>query len=316
MKIFVTGANGFVGRHLCALLIDQQHDVVAAVRVAGTAPVGTTERVIGDIGPDTDWNDQLTDRDAVIHLAARVHVMRDTSAEPLAAFRRVNTAGTTALARAAVRQGVTRFVFLSSIKVNGENTHGTPFTALDDAKPADAYGISKHEAEIALREVAQRAGMSIVIVRTPLVYGPFVGGNFIRILDLARRGVPLPLASVRNRRTMSSIWNLVDLLEKSASDPGATGALILAGDDVSPSTAQLFRQLSDAMGKTGRLFPFPLSLLRIAARVLGRPEVVNRLSGSLEVQSGSSTTGWVWKPPFPFDESIRRTAAWYLRDVQ
>ncbi|WP_198416066.1 NAD-dependent epimerase/dehydratase family protein [Cryobacterium suzukii] len=312
MKILVTGANGFVGRHLSSHLVEAGHEVTAAVRTAGAAPAGTNEVVIGDLGPDTVWTDLLMGNDVVIHLAARVHVMHDTAADPLSEFRRVNTAGTGALARAAAQQGVARLVFLSSIKVNGEGTSGKPYTAFDEPRPEDPYAISKHEAEMTLREVEHETGLDIVIVRSPLVYGPSVGGNFAKTLALARRGLPLPLGSVRNRRTMTSVWNLVDLLEKSASDISAAGALVLAGDQFSPSTAQLFREISTAMKKTSRLFPCPLALLRLAGRVTGRSAIIERLAESLEVQAGSSSTGWKWEPPFEFAASIRRTVAWYL----
>lgn len=314
MKIFVTGANGFVGRHLSAHLLEEGHDVTAVVRTHGAAPAGTTEVVIGDIGPNTVWADLIVGHDVVIHLAARVHVMRDISKDPLAEFRRVNTAGTERLARAAVQQGVGRFVFLSSIKVNGEGAHGQLYTALDAPHPRDPYGISKHEAEVELRKVERDTGIELVIVRTPLVYGPHVGGNFAKTLALAHRGVPLPLASIRNRRTMASVWNLVDLLEKTASDTTAAGALVLAGDAFSPSTAQLFRELTSAMGKKNRLFPFPLALLRLAGKLTGRSAIIERLAESLEVQAGSSSNGWAWEPPFQFADSIRRTVAWYLGD--
>lgn len=314
MKILVSGANGFIGRHLSAHLLETGHEVTAAVRAHGAAPTGTTEVVTGNLGADTVWDGLLAGHDAVIHLAARVHVMHDTSADPLAAFRSVNTAGTERLARAAAQQGVARLVFLSSIKVNGERTHGRPYTALDDPQPQDPYGLSKYEAEVALRRVERDLGIEVVIVRTPLVYGPHVGGNFVRLLALTRRGVPLPLASVRNRRTMVSVWNLVDLLEKSASDAEAAGALVLAGDAFSPSTAQLFRELSSAMGRKSRLFSFPPGLLHLAGRLTGQSAIIKRLTESLDVQAGSSSNGWAWVPPVQFAESIRRTVACYLGD--
>ena len=311
MKIFVTGANGFVGRHLVGHLLEAGHEVTAAVRTAGAAPAGATESVIDTMGPDSEWAGLLEGHDAVIHLAARVHVMNDQATDPMAEFRRVNTNGTERLARSASDQGVSRFVSLSSIKVNGEATHGTPYTAADEPKPDDPYGMSKYEAEVALRAVERESGLDVVIVRTPLVYGPNVGGNFVKLLMLARRGLPLPLASVRNRRTMTSIWNLTDLLERAASDPDASGALVLAGDNVSPSTADLVRALSSAMGKFPRVFPFPQWMLVFAGKITGRSAVVSRLTDSLEVETGSSSTQWEWKPPLSFEDGIKRTVAWY-----
>jgi nucleoside-diphosphate-sugar epimerase len=312
MKILVTGANGFVGRHLCGHLLERGHEVTAAVRTPGTAPAGTFERVIGAIGVDPIDPSLVAGHETIVHLAARVHVMNDTSANPLAEFRGVNVEGTMALARAAAGEGVERFVFLSSIKVNGEATRGVPFRASDNPNPQDPYGVSKYEAELSLRALQAQNDLDVVIVRTPLVYGPQVGGNFIKTMGLARRGIPLPLASVHNSRTMSSVWNLVDLLEKCAFDPRAAGALVMAGDSFSPSTADLFRQLSAAMGKSSRLFPFPPALLKLAGLLSGKSAIVDRLVGSLEVHSGSSSTAWTWEPPYLFEDSIRRTAEWYM----
>jgi nucleoside-diphosphate-sugar epimerase len=316
VRIFVTGANGFVGTHLVEHLLHHGHVVTAGVRSSGTAPSGAFETVVGEIGPDTDWSGFLAGHDTVIHLAARVHVMNDTSADPLEEFRRVNSLGTSSLAQAASGQGVDRFVFLSSIKVNGESTAGVPFTAHDHPAPVDPYGISKHEAEGFLRSIERESGLDVVVVRTPLVYGPNVGGNFVKLLSLADKNFPLPLGSISNRRTMTSVWNLVDLLEKASTTSGARGDLILAGDKFSPSTAQLSRQLSLAMGRPSRIFPFPLGLLRVGGRVTGRLAVVSRLTDSLEVKAGSSLTEWGWNPPHSFEDSIDRTVAWYLNNKQ
>ena len=312
MRILVTGANGFVGRHLCGHLLEQGHEVTAAVRAPGTAPSGTVERIIGEIGVDQIDPKLVAGQETVIHLAARVHVMDDTSANPIVEYRRVNVEGTIALATVAARECVKRFVFLSSIKVNGEATRGIAFRAADPPNPQDPYGISKYEAERSLREIEAKNDLDVVIVRTPLVYGPRVGGNFVKTIELARRGIPLPLASVHNSRTMSSVWNLLDLLEKCASDPMAAGALVLAGDGFSPSTAELFRQLSAAMGKSALLFPFPPALIRLFGLLVGKSAVVDRLLGSLEVQSGSSSTDWSWEPPFLFEDSIRQTVETYM----
>ncbi|EPR77539.1 UDP-glucose 4-epimerase [Leifsonia rubra CMS 76R] len=315
MKILVTGANGFIGGHLVQHLIAARHDVTAAVRTEGSAPVGSREVVSGEIGPMTDWAGLLEGHECVIHLAARVHVMNDTSAEPLSEFRRVNTAGTEALALAAVDQGVSRFVFLSSIKVNGEATTGVPFSISDVPHPLDPYGISKHEAETGLRRIEARTGLEVVIVRTPLVYGPGVGGNFISLLKIARTGIPLPLGSVRNRRTMTSVWNLVDLLESASSEPAARGALVLAGDPESLSTAQLLRHINKSMGKPDRLIPFPVRLLSFGAAVFGRQSIIERLTGSLEVSVGSSSSDWAWSPPLSAENGVRKTVEWYVESV-
>lgn len=312
MKILVTGANGFVGSHLCERLLECGHEVVAAVRAQGSAPVGTHEVLIADIDGSTDWTEALEGVQGVIHLAARVHVMHDRAKDPLSEFRRVNVEGSTALADAAEIAGVGRFVYLSSIKVNGERTGETPFLARHPAAPLDPYGISKFEAEVALRDIARNSGFDLVVVRAPLVYGPGVGGNFIKMLELTRSGLPLPLGSVRNQRTMASIWNLVDLLEKSMVEFDASGNLILAGDAFSPSTADLLRQIAKSMGRPSRVFLFPVGLLRFAGRVTGRSGLIDRLAGSLKVEAGSSSNGWKWVPPYEFANSIERTVGWYM----
>jgi UDP-glucose 4-epimerase len=314
MKILVTGANGFIGRHLSSHLVSIGHTVGSAVRSPGSAPDGTAEVVVGNLAGATDWTGLLQGFDVVIHLAARVHVMNDTSVDPLSEFRQVNALATAALARAAANQGVTRLVFLSSIKVNGESTAGTRFTASDLPAPKDPYGVSKSEAEIELRKIERDTDLDVVIVRTPLVYGPGVKGNFAKTLSLVHAGLPLPLAELRNRRTMVSVWNLVDLLEKCAADPSATGALILAGDAFSPSTPQLFTEISSAMGKKARMFRVPVSWMRLGGRLTGKTSIVGRLTESLEVESGSSSTDWVWKPPHVFADSILRTVTWYLEN--
>ena len=311
MKILVTGANGFVGGHLVEHLLACGHEVTSVVRRGETAHPATDERVIADIGPDTDWNEVLKGHDAVIHLAARVHVMNETAADPLEEFRRVNTLGTIALANAASAQGVTRFIFLSSVKVNGEGTEGRPFTAFDRPDPQDPYGASKLEAEELLVADASRPRLQVVVVRTPLVYGPGVGGNFLRLLRLVRSGVPLPLGAVHNRRTMMAVWNLVDILEKSLAVTTLGGAVILAGDSESLSTPDLMRKIASAMNIRSRVFWFPVVLLVLGGKISRKATVVQRLSGSLEVASGSNIAGWRWEPPIGVDEAIQRTIGWY-----
>jgi nucleoside-diphosphate-sugar epimerase len=233
------------------------------------------------------------------------------SPDPLFEFRKVNTQGTVALAAEAAAQGVRRFVFLSSIKVNGERTTGTPYTASDPPDPQDDYGLSKFEAEVGLHAVHETAGIEVTVVRTPLVYGPNVGGNFLRILGLAGSRMPLPLAAVRNRRTMVAVWNLVDLLMQAATLPEAAGALVLAGDSASPSTADLVRAMRIASGMKPRLFAVPVSLMTLAGRLTGRGDVVSRLVDSLEVEAGSSSNEWRWSPSMSFEDAIDCTVAWF-----
>lgn len=312
MKVLVTGASGFIGGHLCAHLVSRDHQVTAVVRREGSAPPDTTEVVVGDVGPATVWDGVLAGHDAVIHLAARVHVMRETSGDPLQEFRTVNVEGTRRLAQSASKQQVRRFVYLSSIKVNGEATHGTPFSARDAPAPVDAYGISKYEAEVAIANEVRNGNMGAVIVRTPLVYGPGVGGNFVRMMKLAASGLPLPLGSVRNRRSLASVWNLADLLERAGTDDKATGAVVLAADPSSPSTPELLRAMRRAMGKPARLVSFPVGLLEVLGKFSGQKPAIDRLVHSLEVQFGSDSNEWQWEPQISFEESIERTATWFL----
>ncbi|WP_157155334.1 NAD-dependent epimerase/dehydratase family protein [Diaminobutyricimonas sp. LJ205] len=311
MKALVTGASGFVGRHLLEHLKHRGHEVTAVVRRTGLASHVDREVVVDGIGGDTDWTDVLAGHDVVIHLAARVHVMRDNSMDPLAEHRAVNTAGTLRLAHAAADQGVRRFVFMSTIKVNGEGQKNHRYEASDFPNPRDPYGLSKLEAETALLDLAKRSDLDVAIVRSPLVYGPDVGGNFRRMLALVRSGIPLPLGSVKNRRTMTSVWNLVDLLEQASLDQRASGAVVLAGDAFSPSTPELFRAIAEAAGRPSRLFPFPVGILRLGAGLLRKSDLVDRLIGSLEVEPGSSTSSKFWKPSVSFEDGIMRTVAWY-----
>lgn len=292
-------------------LLSAGHKVTAVVRRSGSAPEGTREVVVSNIGSDTNWDDILIGHNSVIHLAARVHVMDDQSQDPLSEFRKVNTEGTRTLARAASNGGVQRFVFLSSIKVNGEETVGEPFTAWSETRPVDPYGISKLEAELALQNESTKGKMTFVVVRTPLVFGPGVRGNFLRILRLADSGVPLPLANVSNKRSMVSVWNLTDLLERSAVDPEAESAVVIASDGMSLSTPNLIRVLRREFGKPTRMFPFPVPVLWFAAKVTGQTHTLSRLVESLEVIPGSSSDGWSWAPKLTLEEGIRRTVAWY-----
>ncbi len=312
MRIFVTGANGFIGRHLSSYLVERGHEVTAVVRKVGSAPEGVHEVVVPDLLPESNWAGLLTNQDAVIHLAARVHVMSDKTDDPLTEYRRVNVHGTEALVTASIAQGVERFVFLSSVKVYGEETSNAPYVIFSETRPVDPYGVSKLEAENSLREAVIGTGMSFVIVRTPLVYGPRVGGNFKRIMKLADSGLPLPLVAVRNRRAMVSVWNLVHLLESAAIDSEAADATVLAGDGASTSTAHLVRTLRKAMGRPARLFWVPVGLLRLLGALVGQSSAVSRLVDSLEVEVGSDKSGWTWKPQTSFASGIERTVNWFM----
>ena len=307
MTMLVTGATGFVGTALIArLLKDGCRDVRIAVRRGTTAaPPGVDPVVIADISADTDWRHGLENVDTVVHLAGRVHVMKETALNPLEEFRRVNVEGTRHLATQAAAAGVRRLIFVSSIKVNGES--GT-FTERDMPAPADAYGLSKHEAEIALRATAAATGMEVVIIRPPLVYGPGVRANFAALVRAVVRGVPLPLGAVHNRRSLVAVDNLVDFILTCASHPAAANNTFLVSDGEDLSTTDLVRRIAQAAGRRPRLVPVPTSVLFATAVALGRRELAIRLLGSLQVDIAKARQlGWV--PPVSVDEALRRSVA-------
>lgn len=311
--VLVTGASGFVGRALVERLLADGVPTLAAVRTAAVLPAGARQVHAPDLGPDADWRAALDGVACVVHLAARVHVMRDDAADPLAEFRRVNVQGTLALARQAAEAGVRRLVFASSIKVNGEGSApGRPFTADDVPAPCDPYGISKHEAEQALWAVAAQTGMELVIVRPVLVYGPGVKANFRSLMGWLARGLPLPLGAIHNRRSLVALDNLVDLLTTCVDHPAAAGQVFLAGDGEDLSTTELLRRLGVALGKPARLLPVPAAWLEGAARLLGRAPVAQRLCGSLQVDIGKARDLLGWTPPVTVDDALRKTARAFL----
>jgi nucleoside-diphosphate-sugar epimerase len=311
-RIAVTGATGFIGRALCSQLQASGAAPRAIIREgAPERPKDWSDVVaVGDIGPDTSWTAALAGVDCVVHCAARVHVMRETGADPLAAFRQVNVAGTRRLAEAAAAMGVRRLVYLSSIKVNGDSTlAGAMFSHDDIPAPEDPYGVSKWEAEVALQEVAADSSLEMVIVRPPLVYGPGVKANFLRLVRLVRNGVPLPLGSVKNKRSLVSLDNLVDLLIRCTEHPAAAGQTLLASDGQDLSTPELIRGLAAAMGRSARLLPVPPALLRLGGRLSGRLDEVERLIGSLQVDIEHTCQTLDWKPPVAVAEGLRRAMA-------
>lgn len=318
MRVLITGASGFVGLELLASLIRIPGlSVRAAVRDARAAlPRGTEVYEIGDLDTAPDWAPALHSCNTVVHLAARAHVMRTGASDAAALFRRVNTDGTLALARQAVLAGVRRFVFLSSVKVNGERTAaGKSFSAQDDAHPADPYAVSKLEAELGLREIAGRSGLEVVIVRAPLVYGAGVKANFLRLLHWVDRGWPLPLAAVRNRRSLVSVWNLCDLLGNLLANPRASGGTWMVSDGEDLSTPELIRRLARAMNRRARLLPVPVTLVRALGVLAGREAELMRLCDSLMVETRATREQLGWSAPVDVDEGLRRTVAWYLSET-
>lgn len=310
MKVLLTGATGFIGRSLARRIEAEPHlQLTAAMRAPHNNLEVAKRCVVSELSAATDWSSAVAGQQVVVHTAARVHVMNDTAADPLIGYRALNVDGTLNLARQAVLAGVKRFVFVSSVKVNGECTQiGKPYTANAVPAPEDAYGISKMEAEVGLKLLAQKTGLDVVIIRPPLVYGEGVKGNFSSMLCWLQSGAPLPLGSVtENRRSLVAIDNLVDLLVTCIDHPAAANETFLVSDDEDLSTADLLRRLSLAMEKPTRLMPIPPVLLRAAAIVLGKGDMVQRLLGSLQVDISHTRQTLGWVPPISVDEGLRRT---------
>jgi UDP-glucose 4-epimerase len=305
MRILVTGANGFVGSRLCTHLVTQGHAVQPAVRGArGMAD----EVAVGTLDAATDWAVALDGCDAVVHLAARVHVMHDTAADPLALYRATNTDATLSLARQAARAGVRRFVFVSSIKVNGEG-RDAPYRETDPPAPQDAYAISKWEAEQGLWRIARETGLEVVVLRPPLVYGPGVKANFRRLLDTVARGWPLPLGAIENRRSLLYLGNFVDAIRVCVEHPAAAGQTFLIDDGQPVSTPELVRAVARAMGRPARLLPVPAGMLEFAGALLGKRAAVARLTGSLWLDSSLIRARLGWTPPYSMAAGMAATVA-------
>ena len=307
--VLLTGAGGFIGRALCAEAVARSTTVRGISRSPCDLPAGVENFVVGSISDCNDWRDVITGCDAVIHLAARVHVLQEANADPLAEFRRVNVQGTLNLARQAAAAGVRRFLFVSSIGVNGAETFQQPYTDQDQVAPHSPYAVSKYEAELKLQALATETGMEVVIIRPPLVYGPDAPGNFGSLMRWLKRGVPLPLGAIHNQRSLVALDNLVDLIVTCLTHPAAANQTFLVSDGEDVSTTELLRRMGQAMGCPARLIPVPASWLKLAAALVGKPDVTQRLCGSLQVNIEKTRRLLGWTPPLSLDEGLRRAAA-------
>jgi len=309
VPVLITGANGFVGRALCAEAARLGFPVRGVTRHPCSLPRGIEGVALGDASAQTDWRFSLDRIQVVVHLAARAHVMRDRSRNPVDEFRRVNVDSTLNLARQAADAGIKRFVFVSSIGVNGlETAVGRSFSEKDLPQPHNAYAVSKWEAEQGLLGIAAESSMELVIIRPPLVYGPNAPGNFGLLMRWLQRGIPLPLGSIHNRRSLVALENLVDLIVTCLTHPAAANQTFLVSDGEDVSTSELLRRMGRAMGRPARLIPVPASWLKLAAAIVGKPDVAQRLCGSLQVDIEKTRRLLGWTPLISLDEGLRRAA--------
>lgn len=313
LALLLTGGTGFVGQALIhRLLKDGHYSPVVAIR---RQPVGFSSGIlsiqVGDLSANTDWSAALLGAKVVIHAAGRAHVLRDVADDPLAEFRRVNVNGTLALAQQAVQAGIKRFIFISSIGVNG-NQSSRPFTVDDLPNPVEPYAVSKYEAELALRQLSSETGMELVIIRPPLVYGPNAPGNFARLIKTVSKGVPLPFGAIYNRRSLVALDNLVDLIVTCIDHPAAANQTFLVSDGEDLSTTELLRRMGTALAKPAQLLSVPSRLIEVGAAMLGKQALAQRLCGSLQVDITKTRELLNWTPPVSVDEALRKTAKHFL----
>ncbi|MDQ5767552.1 UDP-glucose 4-epimerase family protein [Thiothrix subterranea] len=315
MQLLITGSSGFIGSSLLlSLKSTRTYSITTVIRNKKNQD-GVEDRsiVMNTIDQDSDWSETLFGINTVIHLAARAHILNDQVSNPLAAFRETNTYATLNLAQQAANAGVRRFIFISSIGVNGNQTHTKPFAADDLPTPAEPYAISKHEAEIGLRQIAAETGMEVVIIRPPLVYGANAPGNFGQLIKTVARGIPLPLGSIHNQRSLVALPNLIDLITTCIDHPAAANQTFLVSDGEDLSTTELLQRLSRALGKPARLLPIPQSWLETALTLVGKRAIAQRLCGNLQVDISKTRDLLGWTPPVSVDEALRQTAQAYLQ---
>jgi nucleoside-diphosphate-sugar epimerase len=312
MRVLITGANGFIGTALSKKLLNEDWEVRGIVRSGKEIflPEGVQATHVESIDQHTAWGNFLDGVHTVIHLAAIVHVMTGSASDLFNKYREVNVQGSRHLAMAAVHCGVKRFIFMSSAKVNGEE-RSECYKEADIENPQDPYGISKWEAEQALYKIVDKTGMDLVILRPPLVYGPGLKGNFLRLLKLVDTGTPLPLANVNNRRSLVYIDNLLDAIVTCMTHPKAAGQTFLVSDSRDLSTPEIISLIAGAMGKKARLYPFPPGILKTIGKITGRSAEIDRLTGSFCVDSTKIRTLLGWKPTYTPEQGFRKTAFWY-----
>ena len=307
-KILVTGARGFIGRAMLEYLRGEAYDVLGAVRVEAAVARGLVRAP--ELSATSDWREVLAGRNVVVHTAARAHVLKETEQDPLAVFRMVNTAGTLSLARQAAAAGVRRFVFISSVGVNGAFTRAEEsFTEQSPPAPHNSYAISKWEAEQGLQDIARETGMEVVILRPPLIYGPGVKANFLHLLKLVESGLPLPLGGIQNRRSFLFLGNFVDAIRLCIEHPAAAGQTFLLDDGEPVSTPELIRAIARALGRSARLLAIPASMLALAGALLGKRAAVAQLTGSLLIDSSAIRSRLEWTPPYSMAEGLAITVA-------
>ncbi|MBV5341160.1 MAG: SDR family oxidoreductase [Deltaproteobacteria bacterium] len=316
-SILITGANGFVGLSLLKKTISRGYNVKCSTRKINSLMSEVQTFVMGEMIHSTDWMLALKSINVIIHLAARVHVMHEIADDPLAEFRYVNVEGTLNLARQAATAGVRRFVFVSSVKVNGESTVlDKPFSPDDYPDPRDPYGISKREAEDGLFAISRETGMEVVIIRPTLVYGPGVKANFYTMMRWLHKGVPLPFGAVQNKRSLVALDNLVSFIVHCLDHPKAANEIFLISDGEDVSTTELLQKMANAFGKKALLLPIPVELMKLFANILGKGDVAQRLFGSLQVDSSKARDLLGWRPVTTMDEQLKKTADAFLKDAK